>query len=274
MTDQTEGTREEADDGSDPEQLQVEARATRMGWVKEDEWNGPPENYRDAQAFIDVGEKELPVLRERNRNLDHRLQAAESSARDVKATLEEFKGHHAKVEERAYERAYRDIEGKQRAAAEEGDVSAYDALQVEKEKLEKDAPAATPAVAPVDVQKPEDEPDFIAWKADNSWYETDMDLTVFAESVAKIVARKNPELRGRAFFDKLTEEVKRSKPDKFKNPRRQQAAAVEGAGGSTYRSSGGKGYADLPPEAKMACDKFVNQKLITQKQYLAEYEWE
>ena len=64
------------------------------------------------------------------------------------------------------------------------------------------------------------------------------------------------------------------KPDKFKNPRRQQAAAVEGAGGSTYRSGGVKGYADLPPEAKAACDKFVNQKLITQKQYLAEYEWE
>jgi hypothetical protein len=274
MTDLSESRGESDGDGNDPEQLAVEARATRMGWRKEDEWSGPPEEYRDAQAFIDVGEKELPVMRERNRNLVSRLEAAESSAKEVKATLEEFSRHHEKVDERAYNRAYSDIEGKQRAAVQEGDVSAYDALQTEKEELEKDAPQAAPAVAPVSVQNPEEEPDFVAWKADNPWYETDMDLTVFAEQVAKIVARKNPQLSGRAFFDKLTEEVRRSKPDSFKNPRRKQAATVEGAGGSTYRGSGGKDYADLPPDSKAACDKFVREKLITQKQYLAEYEWE
>ena len=33
-------------------------------------------------------------------------------------------------------------------------------------------------------------------------------------------------------------------------------------------------YADLPADAKKACDQFVKDKIMTREQYLEIYEWE
>ena len=64
-----------------------EARARRMGWVPEAEWEqsraaakGSPKPMRflSAADFLGKVESDLPILRERNRFLDERLKEAES----------------------------------------------------------------------------------------------------------------------------------------------------------------------------------------------------
>ena len=43
------------------------ARARRMGWIPKDEYGGKPDNWRSAKDFIERGENEMPILRERLR---------------------------------------------------------------------------------------------------------------------------------------------------------------------------------------------------------------
>ena len=75
-----------------------------------------------------------------------------------------------------------------------------------------------------------------------------------------------------ASIQEVTEEVRRRFPEKFGNPRREKPNRVEG-GGTPSGRSGKKGYADLPPEAKAACDRFVKQGLMTKEEYVKDFDW-
>jgi hypothetical protein len=71
----------------------------------------------------------------------------------------------------------------------------------------------------------------------------------------------------------VKEGVKEAFPHKFDNPNRNKAASVDGGanrGASTGRPKS-KTYNDLPADAKMQCDKYVNQKLMTKEKYIQEY---
>ena len=269
-----------ADEAAQQAQAATEARAKRMGWVPEDDFRGPKENWVDAETFIERGENELPILRERNRALDKRLESTEAALTEVNQTLKEFKGHYTRVEQRAYDRAVADLKAKQRQAVEDGDAEAFDAIDQEIEDLRKEATPAKPkgedTTTTTTAPDPEKAPDFVAWKTENPWYDTDLDMAVYADQAAATLSRQQPDLKGKAFFDKVTEAVRGRFPDKFSNPRRRDAAHVEGAGdagGGGGGGGGGKTYADLPPEGKAACDRFVKQGLMTKEQYVSDYEW-
>ena len=63
-------------------------------------------------------------------------------------------------------------------------------------------------------------------------------------------------------------------PDKFGNPRREQASSVAEPGSQAPRPKKGKTYDDLPPEAKAACDKFVRTiPGYKREDYVKEYDW-
>ena len=67
--------------------------------------------------------------------------------------------------------------------------------------------------------------------------------------------------------------VKKQFPDKFKNPKKDNPPEVETGRASPQRESK-KTYADLPPDAKRACDQFVKDGTLTKEQYLEIYEWD
>ncbi len=255
------------------EQIDLEARAKRMGWVPKEDYHGPEENWRSAEEFIAVGENIQSVLKDRLRKSDDQVVALTKEIGDLKGTMKEFAEHHSKVEKRAYERALKELKDQQRKAVEEGDTAAYDRAAREIEDLSKDA--ETPKV-PEHKPGPEEDPAFKSWSAENSWYDNDMVLAGFADNTAApFIARTRPDLRGRAFFDAVTEAVKERFPDKFTNTRRAKPSAVEGAGEvAEPKKTGKKTYADLPPEARAACDRFVAQGLVTKDQYVKDYEWE
>jgi len=256
---------------SDPK---LEARARRMGWVPKEEYRGPEDNWRSAEEFIEVGENELPVLKERLRKSDSQVVDLTRKIGDLEATMKEFAEHHSKVEQRAQARAVKELKAEQRKAVEEGDTATFDKIDREIDDLSKEISGGPQGKTKKKDPSPDDDPAYQAWIRDNDWYNDDIDLTVYAEQVAPVIARKTG-LEGRAFYDEVAKAVKAKYPDKFTNTRRAKPSTVEGAGDiADERKSGKKTYSDLPPEAKAACDRFVKQGLVTKEQYIKDYEWE
>lgn len=245
---------------------EAEDRARRMGWAPQDEWRGKEEDWKNAEAFIKAGEENAGWLRERNRKLDHALAQTTAKLNQMTESFETVKEHYTKVEQRAHDRAVKELKAQQKAAVAEGDEAAFERIDGEIEDLRKEATPAKKREATAD-----EDPDFIAWHTDNDWYNEDVEMTVYANQANTVIARKR--LVGRAHYDAITAEVKKRFPDHFENPKRKQAAAVE-AGGEGAQRGGKQGYQNLPSDAKAVCDRLVADGVLTQKQYCEDYEWE
>lgn len=242
----------------------TEKRAARMGWRPKEEFKGDPGRWIDAEAFVARTEQELPIALGTIKNLERRLA-------DTEETIKQFARYAKSTEERAYNRALKDLQKQQREAVEVGDTAKFDAAQKEiDEVLQAKDRQITPPTQP-----PERNWDFEAWAGRNPWYGTDPDKTRIADEVSRAVVAAYPELVGKRWiFEKYDEALRLRFGD---NPRRQEPPAVAPAagGGNSGGATGGKhSYAALPAEAKAACDKFVKAGLLTREQYLKDYDWD
>jgi len=234
------------------------AEAKRQGWVPQEDYNGPEDKWVDADTFVKKGKEINALLRKDNEFLKREVS-------EMKSTMMEFKKFHADTEKRAYERAMSDLREQKKEAIAAGDgekvLQVDDAIDELKTARKEDKVAApTQAIDPA----------FIAWQEDNRWFGKDTELTAEANLIGEVVKRQNPTLIGSDFLEEVTKRVKRMYPEKFTNVNRSKPNPVEG---STAKPSGprGKGFNDLPPEAKAACQKFEKQGLVTREQYMKEY---
>ena len=237
---------------------EVEAKAREMGWRPKDEWEGDDAGWMEADRFMERQDKRRAVANEEFKTENEKLRAElKAEQAEMKATIEDFKGWQTKAEERIYKKALRDVQATQRKAVEDGDTEAFDAAQKEADELVADAQK------PVEQRKvnPDQIPAYTAWHAKNSWYNTDLRLTREANALGPEINRiygltpEQPE-----FYEKITEQLKEDFPDKFENPARKRASAVEEGTGTKAKKDAG--YSDLPAEAKAACDRFVKQKIF------------
>ncbi len=238
-------------------------RAVRMGWAPLEEFRGGEDRWIDYDEFLRRGEETLPILKERLRKTDKHVQELQSDLHDVVK-------NQGKFERDTRDRIQGELDGRAREAVEQGDVAAYD--QVQKEIKDLDTPP--PAAADPGTGKPAggSDPAYDAWHAKNEWYGTDEDRTAFAETAAApFVKRTRPELIGTAhFYAEVEKLVRKQYPKSFQNPNRGRPADVAGAG-LPGQQGGKKTYADLPANAKAACDRFVARKDTTQEAYVADF---
>jgi len=244
------------------ESIEVQARA--MGWVPEDEFKGNPEMWKDAETFVKNGYEVLPILRERTKTMATKMDEVTQKLAKTESLLATLTEHHKKTDELAYKRALADLKAEQRKAVEDNDVERFDAIDRKLEQLEKPEQSTNDANL---------DPGFVAWKSENPWYDNDAELSVYADSIAGFVERTSGLKGGKAFFDKVTEEVKARYPDKFKNPNREKPNAVEGGGDNNTGpvKPKKKTYSDMPQDAKEACDELVKAGLMEKDQYIKEY---
>ena len=252
---ENEGGEEAGEDGhEDGEADPVEVLAKEMGWSDADNWKGDPEKHVDAKTFIKNGPE---ILKTTLRKQDETAAETNAELKEMRESIDEFAKFNHGQEQRAYDKALADIKAGQRQAVEDGDTDAYDAAEknivdLEKtkpvEKPEKDDKAKSDAAAEADLKE---------FMADNSWYGADGDVeaSAYAESIASVVGAR---YQGKAFYEKLSDEVKKKFPKKFSNPNRSKTSNVEG-GGEEARKSGDETYASLPAEDKKQCDKFIKQ---------------
>lgn len=228
----------------EPKNTETDDKARRMGWVPKDEFRGDPAKWRPADEFVKRGEDQLPILRERLRHQDKQLA-------ELQKSMKEFAEYHTKTEQRSYERAIEDLKARQAQAVAASDGQAFLDIGAEIERISNDA--ALKQAPSVKEQAPDDAPAFKAWKSANAWYEKDDEMTSFADNIGAHLYRTKG-LEGDKLFEAVTEKVKREFPEKFENPRRNAAPAVEG---SSPQRKTGKGYADLPAEARAACERMA-----------------
>lgn len=253
---QESGTEEhiETDQGRD-----YEGEARRMGWVPKDEFRGDDNRWVDAETFVERGENELPILRERLRAQDRKM-------KDMQSTMKQFAEHHKNTEQKAYERALANIQKKQMEAVKDGDVEEYSRLDQERSNLQSNPPKN------IDVPEDNGPPmEVQEWQAKNTWFDKDPELQAYAVHMHGYLQQTRPNMSLEQNLSEVTKEVKKRFPDKFVNPRRSQASAVEGDSQAPGGNSGKKSYRDLPAEAKAACDNFVKQGLLTREAYIKDY---
>jgi hypothetical protein len=253
---QTEGTEVELSE-VDEETL---AEAKRQGWVPQSDYNGPEDRWVDADTFVKKGKEINALLRKDNEFLKREVS-------EMKTTMMEFKKFHADTEKRAYDRAMLDLRDQKKEAINTGDGDKV--LQID-DAIDELKQAR--AIEKVEV-RPSNQPDptFVQWNEDNPWFGKDTELTEEANLIGEVIKRKQPTLIGEAFLDEVTKRVKKAYPEKFTNTNRARPSPVEGTTAPKSNQKGGKGYNDLPPEAKQACQKFEKQGLITREAYLKEY---
>lgn len=234
------------DSGADDAQQQVEARARAMGWTSKDEFKGDPSKWRDAAEFVERGENLLPLVKAQNKRLEREVA-------ELKQTTREFAEHLSKTEQRAYDRAMADLKQQRKEALAAGDGEAFEKVDEAIDKLKTDAAAKAAKHA----EKKDDggaDPVYTEWESRNPWLK-DSELSDYAEFAAQKLRAGGERATGAEFLDLVAQKVKAQFPAKFTNPRRETAQAVEGA--APARRSGGKAYADMPAEARAACDRMA-----------------
>ena len=245
----------EAVDAVEDQPADIEVRARDMGWKGKDEFKGDEKDFIDASEFVRRSEEVLPIMRATNAKLEKKVQKLER-------TLEKFAEHHTKTEARAYARALSELEARQAEAVEANDVAAVRQITKEITDLEKDAARGQND----DVGSDEDA--FETWKSENAWFEKDAGLRAAAVGIAEEIKNdfRDP-VKQRA---EVAKRIKATFPEKFANPRRAQAAAVEGA--ERGPRSSGKTFNDLPSDAKAMCLSFEKDiKGFKREQYVKDY---
>lgn len=237
--------------------MDVEQEARTLGWVPQDQFKGDPAKWTDAETFVARGKEIMPILRKNNEKLVGEVDALKGELSTLQRTVQEanealaaFKEYHEETSKRAYEAALRDLRKQKAEAIKEGDgdkvVEAEEAI----DKLTAEAAKPKPAAAPAPAPTPQIHPVLVKWEEDNAAWLAEPEKKAYATSIGAYVRAMNPRAEGRAFLDLVTAEVEKH----FGGPAPTQK--VEGGGTPASRRSG-RTYADLPADAKQACDRFA-----------------
>jgi len=250
------------------EVAEVETRALAMGWQPKEQFKGDPSKWRPAEEYVQRGEELLPIvqaserrLRQENQQLTGKLTTLETQLKAASESIDALKEFNTEATRRA---AKQERESLVRALAEarrSGDTETEVALTDQLE--EQRAAIRTAEAAPVTKAAPTTSaatphPEWAGWVAENSWFNSTDPGDRRRASITAAISNElradpaNSSLQGRAFWDKAAAEAdrilgggRREAPDKVNGSR-----TTGNAGGST----GGKSYADLPSDAKQACE--------------------
>lgn len=269
---------------------EAEQRARDMGWSPRDQWRGNPDSWIDAPEFLQRGEQIMPILRNNLRASEGKISSLEAQIRKQNEALQaanesikvltnlstEQSRQAAKDKRRQLlrEQAQARTDGDTDREIEIGEQIADVTSQINAAQADADAEpprrstkskaAAQQPPANNDQQdNPVNSPEYQAWARDNPWFGTDARRTNLATTIAAEL-RGNPanaNLQGRAFFDKVTAEMNAMLGGGSSRPTTSKVEGSAGGGGNSAQgsasTSNGKTYADLPPDAKAACERFA-----------------
>lgn len=190
----------------EPLYTEVEKQAIEMGWKPKEQWaeeGGNVDEHRSAREFVDRGElyKSLHSLKRELR--------AEKEAR----TALQF--HHKRVYETAYNKAVNDLKLQKRQAIRNDDLEAVEAIEERIEDVQREFEEVRKADQVMEKANVDPSPEFAAWTARNSWYETDEELREFADAQGIIYVNKNPGVDPNVVLKHVEAKVKSHFKEKF-----------------------------------------------------------
>lgn len=235
----------EGDEKAGPEHTPQEQRAMELGWKPQDDYEGNAD-YISAEAWI----ARTPLF-EKIDEQKRKYQNLEKSFRNLQE-------HYNKVEDRAHERAIKELREKKTAAIKDDDLDRAALIDAELDDLRDKPP-----------EKLEIQTDMVdeskVWLEKNKWYNEDKAMQNYADKLLRGAAAIGDPLS--SALDEVEREVKLRFPDKFKNPARQQANRVED--GSTRKgSSKATSRFELTDDEERVMKSLVAQGVLTREKYI------
>lgn len=276
---------------------EIEDTAKGMGWIPKDQFRGDQTKWTDAETFVSRGQnfipfmkKELRSVKGENDQLRGEIRQLTEAQKESQVSLKALTEYNAEIARKEAKIEARRIRAEIVQARKEGDtereVELEEALEEHREKAEvigkKTEPATTPASstsreAPAGpgstAPDPTKSPEFIAFKERNPWVDSDPVMTAAANVILGQLLRDEDfkKLTPTEKWDRVAEEtIKR-----FEAPERRTSKFESGNGSTrTPASSKGKGYADLPADAKAACDSFTSDVVGPNKAFKTPEAWQ
>ncbi len=244
-----------------------EQEASKWGWAKQEKWRGAPEDWVDADAFV---EKFVPAIKANKQTHKELRDELETTKKIAKESMEILRKAHEETlakKDQEYSAAIKSLKVQRNEAIRVGEddeadriEGEIDALNTEKAKL-KEAPKKQEEAPNRDLQE---------WTSENKWFTDDTDLREYALSVAEAWTKNGTNPGGKELLTKLGAKVRTMFPHKFETARRPNA--VEGAG-KPSGSKTGKTVNDLPPEHRSMMREMVKSGYLTEQDYLNNYTW-
>lgn len=229
----------------------IEKQAREMGWLPKEEFNGDPEKWVSDEIFV----ARAPLI--------ERIERQSRELKQVKAVLDDLTKHHKRVAESEYNRALNTLKSQRKAALEQEDFKAAEELRDQMDEL-REAKAAQPEVPQVTDNRAEIQAVYNSWVVKNQWYTTDPALAKKADTLGAGYAAQG--LSMEEVLTNVTDDIKKLFPEKFQT-KRASAPTVESG---TQRKSSGKSDLVLTAEERRAMNRFVQQGVMTEKEYLDE----
>lgn len=261
--------------------VEQQAAAEKLGWIPASRFKGDPERFIDADAYIERGETVLPIVKEHNKRLQGQVESLTAESAATKAALkaaqdaiEQIEERHSVETQKAVAAARKQVKEQLAKASEDGDHEGVAELTdqltqlnaAEEKPPEKKAAAAPPAFVP--------HPDLKAWNEENSWFGTSRRKTALALGIAQELREAGEKSVGRPFYDLVAAEVeKETGGSKKAEPRGDKVEGARNSDEGEVRSGGKKSYANLPADAKTACDADGKRFIGADKKYKTAAEW-
>lgn len=245
----SEGTNEQS---TEPKQYsEIELRAMDMGWRPQEEFEGNPDDFVDAKEFV------------RRQPLFDKIESQSKELKNVKKALDALKQHYTSVKEAEYNRAVKALEAAREQAITEGDGAKFTQLDKELKNVE----AQNKQIEALKTEPSGPPQEFVEWNNRNKWYQSDEDMTVFADAYGMRYKQNHPETPPAKVLEEVEKAVKRNFPNKFENPRKANAPDVDTSKGSS-RKSVSSGEADLTEQERQIMNTLVRGGHITKEKYL------
>jgi len=180
----------------------IDEAARAQGWVPQEEWDGDPTQWRDAQVFLERGEY-FKTMGSQKKQIDK-----------LNAMVEKMASIQAATREDERQRVLQELSDKKISAMEEGEFERVATIDNEMNKIRSE-----PAMAVPNVQGQTEDmytQDKIAEYIDNNqWYRTNSDMRQYADSLAVGFRTGNPNATIDDVLEYTDREVKIRYPEQF-----------------------------------------------------------
>ena len=184
------------------EQDPIQEAARGQGWVPQDEWDGDPTQWRDAQVFLERGEY-FKTMGTQRKQIDK-----------LNAMVEKMATIQSKTRDDERQRVLSELSQQKATAMEDGEFNRVVDIDNEMNKLRSEPAMSVPNVE----GQTEDRytQDQIANYIDNNqWYRTNSDMRQYADSIAVGFRNNNPSTTIDDVLEYTDKEVKIRYPEQF-----------------------------------------------------------
>ena len=261
-----------AEDTGTVDRVEIEKEARQFGWVPKEEYKGDEKSWLDAPEFVDRGKQILPIVQSNNKRLSQQIRQVTGQVATLTESLKASEAVIKALEESRDADVTARVEDTRKQLKEElvrasrdGDHDAVADLtdqmtrltKIEPKKKEEEIDETAGGRGRETGPPPELVAEVEDWYDRNPEYRTNARKLALGRAVSHELRQAGDRRVGAAFLDAVAEEVDKTLGDGGRSGHSRVAGDNGGRGRSTSSSGGEKTYADLPPEAKAACDKMA-----------------